>query len=41
MAAPGFPLPDVPNSQFGRVADLYSDEVAALVVFDLLWKRGT
>lgn len=35
LAAPGLPLPDVPESHHGRVAELYPDAVAGLVAFDI------
>lgn len=35
LAAPGLPLPDVPESHHGRVAELYPDPVAGLVAFDV------
>ena len=40
LGAPGLPLPDVPETEFRRVAELYPDEVAALVFFDL-WIGNT
>lgn len=35
LAAPGLPLPDVPEGHHGRVAELYPDAVASLVAFDI------
>lgn len=35
LGAPGLPLPDVPDSHLGRVAELYPEAVAGLIAFDL------
>ena len=41
--SPGLSLPDMLKSQISRVADQYSDQVAAVVAFDIFignWDRG-
>jgi len=35
LGAPGLPLPDLPESQHGRAAELYPEAVAGLVAFDV------